>query len=101
MLDACTSGGTGFPFFNFELPKFPSERQVGCKTGTAETGENENTHAWFTSFAPFENPEIITTVLVENGGEGSSVAGPVARKIFNYWFGVEDIMPPTPTPYPN
>ena len=78
---------------------------VACKTGTAEFGDPKNrTHAWFTAFAPIpdrfipdevkksENyidgePEISVTVLVEGAGEGSSVAAPVAKKIFEEWFG--------------
>ncbi len=77
---ACSTGGTGYPFFNFE-PK------VACKTGTAETGTNE-THAWFTVIAPADNPEIILTVLVEKGGEGSKVAAPIAKEALDYWFHV-------------
>lgn len=80
MIQACQSGGTGFTFFDFE-PK------VACKTGTAETNLDGKTHAWFTVFAPAQDPEIVATVLVEGGGEGSRVAGPLAREIFNYWFG--------------
>jgi penicillin-binding protein 2 len=86
MVGACTSGGTGYPFFNFNIAGLPAGRQVACKTGTAETGINNKTHAWFTVFAPVDNPEIITTVLVEEGGEGSSVAGPIAKQIFDFWF---------------
>jgi len=79
MKQACESGGTGYTFFDFQ-------EEVACKTGTAETEEKDKTHAWFTVFGPVEYPEIVTTVLVEKGGEGSSVAGPVAREIFDYWF---------------
>jgi len=80
MQDACASGGTGYPFFDFE----PT---VACKTGTAETGTKE-THAWFTVIAPAQNPEIILTVLVEKGGEGSKVAAPIAKEALDYWFHV-------------
>jgi penicillin-binding protein 2 len=60
---------------------------VGCKTGTAEVGgEDTKPHAWITVFAPYEKPEIVVTVLVENGGEGSSVAGPIAKKILQDYF---------------
>lgn len=80
MRQVCADGGTGWPFFDF-LP------EVGCKTGTAEFGDpQDKTHAWFTVFAPFENPEIVVTVLVEGGGEGSSVAAPIAKEILRYWF---------------
>jgi len=79
MQDACLSGGTGFTFFDFE----PS---VACKTGTAETSLEGQSHAWFSVFAPVDFPQISLTVLVEKGGEGSKVAGPIARRIFDFWF---------------
>jgi penicillin-binding protein 2 len=87
MKGACSYGGTGFTFFDFTEK---SGKTVACKTGTAETEEEEKTHAWFTVFAPVDDPEIITTVLVEKGGEGAYVAGPIAREIFDYWFGREN-----------
>lgn len=77
MKDACKTGGTGAPFFN-------ASYEVGCKTGTAER-ELGNPHAWFTAFAPFDLPKISVTVLVEEGGEGSVVAAPVAKKIIDWW----------------
>lgn len=60
---------------------------VACKTGTAEYGDPKGkTHAWFTLFAPVVHPQVSITVLVEGGGEGSSVAGPIAKKILEKWF---------------
>lgn len=50
------------------------------KTGTAQFGAEEKTHAWFTMFAPYENPELVITVLVEEGGIGEEAAVPVARE---------------------
>ena len=86
MVGACSLGGTGYTFFDF---KEKSGYEVGCKTGTAEVGDGtDDTHAWFTAFAPKDDPEIIATILVERGGEGSQVAGPIAREIFNYYFKV-------------
>src|SRR3989344_132052 len=86
MVGACSLGGTGYTFFDF---KEKSGYEVGCKTGTAEVGDGtDDTHAWFTAFAPKDDPEIIATILVERGGEGSRVAGPIAREIFNYYFKV-------------
>jgi len=79
MVGACSLGGTAYPFFDFSP-------QAACKTGTAETPDEDKTHAWFTVYAPVEEPEIIVTVLVENGGEGSEVAAPIAREIFDWWF---------------
>jgi penicillin-binding protein 2 len=79
MIEACRPGGTGFTFFDAPL-------SVGCKTGTAETGKKDKTHAWFSFFAPSDFPEIVVTVLIEEGGGGAHVAGPIAREIFDYYF---------------
>jgi penicillin-binding protein 2 len=86
LADVCTVGGTGYTFFDFNPRNLAVEERIGCKTGTAETSKKETTHAWFTAFAPVTFPEIVLTVLVEEGGEGSKVAGPIAREIMDYWF---------------
>ena len=56
------------------------------KTGSAQWHSEKPTHAWFTGFAPYEDPELVVTVLVEEGGEGSAVAVPLAHDIFQWWF---------------
>lgn len=74
-------GGTAY-FILGGLP-FP----MGAKTGTAQTSASlSNTHAWFTAFAPYDNPEIVVTVVIEGGGEGFDVAGPVVRQIVQQHF---------------
>ncbi|MBU6447356.1 hypothetical protein KGQ24_00755, partial [Patescibacteria group bacterium] len=57
------------------------------KTGTAQfDSANPNAaHAWFTAFAPYENPQIVVTVLIEAGGEGSTAATPVVRETLQWW----------------
>lgn len=58
------------------------------KTGSAEFSANkEESHAWFTGFAPVEDPEIAVTVIVESAGSGSDYAVPLARRVFDAWFG--------------
>lgn len=57
-----------------------------AKTGTAQFGSGSETHAWFTTFAPYENPEIVIAVVVERGGEGHDAALPVARDILQWYF---------------
>lgn len=79
MVAACLPGGTSSIFA--QLPF-----SVACKTGTAETGEGKTTHAWFTVFAPVDDPQIVLTVLVEKGGEGSSVSAPIAKEILKEYF---------------
>ncbi len=59
---------------------------VAGKTGTAQWNSNKENHAWFTAFAPYNNPNFTITVLVEEGGEGSAAATPIAREILTYWF---------------
>lgn len=80
MKEACSTGGTAWPFFDFKIP-------TGCKTGTAESySQKHMPHAWFTIFAPFEKAEIVVTVLVEESGEGSDIAAPIAKKILSKYF---------------
>ncbi len=59
---------------------------VAGKTGTAQTPGDRPTHAWFIGFGPYSDPEIVVVVMIEEGGEGSSVAAPIARDIFSWWF---------------
>ncbi len=56
------------------------------KTGTAQWNQNKDTHAWFTSFAPYENPQIVVTIMIEEGGEGGIVAQPVAYEFYAWWW---------------
>jgi peptidoglycan glycosyltransferase len=61
--------------------------QVAGKTGTAETGGEAAPHAWFTSFAPADDPQVAVAVIVENGGSmgseatGGAIAAPIARAV--------------------
>lgn len=80
MKNACKTGGTAWPLFNFET-------EIACKTGTAEVGDgSKDTQAWLTAFAPADDPQISITVLVERGGEGSDVAAPIVGDILKEWF---------------
>ncbi|MFH1308924.1 MAG: penicillin-binding protein 2 [Patescibacteria group bacterium] len=60
--------------------------QVAGKTGTAETFKGKEYHAWFTGFAPYSDPEIVITILIENGGQGSAISVPVAKQVLNWYF---------------
>lgn len=60
---------------------------VAGKTGTAQWSSKKNPHAWFTGFAPYDNPEMVITVLVEEGKEGSAIASPIAREFLAWYFG--------------
>ncbi|UFN70257.1 penicillin-binding protein 2 [Vibrio alginolyticus] len=82
--------------------------QTAGKSGTAQVfglGENEEynadeiaehlrDHALFTGFAPFDDPKVVVTVVLENAGGGSSNGAPVVRKIFDrVVLGPEEIEP--------
>ncbi len=60
--------------------------KVAGKTGTAQVGGDKRPHSWFSGFAPYEDPEIVITVLIENGGEGSETAVPAALEILSFLF---------------
>jgi len=77
MRSCVTSGSCGMlknlPFF------------AAGKTGTAQWNKNKPNHAWFTSFAPYNNPRIVVTILVEEGEEGSLAAQPIAKEFLEWW----------------
>ena len=76
--------------------------QVAGKTGTAQViaqatwTRSEDLpfehadHAWFTSYAPVEAPELVVVVFVEHGGRGSEAAAPLARRMVETYFGSPD-----------
>jgi len=79
-----TSNGTGI------AARIPG-LDIAGKTGTAQTIANSKSekgqdHAWFASFAPARDPEVVIVVLVERGGHGGSMAAPIARQIYNAIF---------------
>lgn len=65
--------------------------EVAGKTGTAQSVNKSDSakgqdHAWFASFAPAQDPEVVVVVLVERGGKGGQVAAPIARQIYQAIF---------------
>lgn len=60
---------------------------VAAKTGSAQTGTGTGPHAWFTAFAPADDPQVALAVFVEEGGRdgeqasGGTTAGPIARAV--------------------
>lgn len=60
--------------------------ELGGKSGTAQAPGRDN-DAWFVAFAPFDHPEIAVAVVVEGGGYGGAVAGPIARQVMEAFFG--------------
>ena len=60
---------------------------IAGKTGTAENSHGRD-HGWFVAYGPFDNPNIVVAVIVEQGGFGSQSAVPIGRKILEAAFGV-------------
>lgn len=80
MKSVAQDGGTAYNIFkDFEI-------EIGGKTGSAEAPGNK-VNAWFTGFAPYDNPEICVVVMVENGGHGNYTAE-VVREIIAEYFGM-------------
>jgi penicillin-binding protein 2 len=67
------------------------DMEVAAKTGTAQTVDNgEKSHnSWVISFAPYQNPKYAVCVLVQNGGSGGAVCGPLVNLIYHGLFGQE------------
>ena len=106
MIEGCSPGGVAWPLFNFAVknshlkidgkdfytPEATSGAdmvgvRLACKTGTAQQGGTHALpHAWLTLFAPAYNPQIVVTVLSEASGEGSNIAGPIAKEILTKYF---------------
>lgn len=74
--------GTAQAFFS----RFPVE--VAGKTGTAQTGFLQNTHAWFTAFAPYRNPELALVVMAEDVQANTGIATRITRNAL-YWYFTE------------
>ena len=59
------------------------------KTGSAEYNNvKTDSHAWFTGFAPAQEPEVCVTIIIEGAGSGGDYAVPIAKRILDEYFGV-------------
>lgn len=57
------------------------------KTGSAEYNNVKgDSHAWFTGFAPADDPEVCVTIVIEGAGSGGDYAVPIARRLFDTYF---------------
>ncbi|MEL7058725.1 MAG: penicillin-binding protein 2 [Acidobacteriota bacterium] len=77
-----------------------AELEIAGKTGTAQVVRQETwtsndelaaehrDHAWFASFAPVDDPQLVVVVFVEHGGGGSKAAAPLARALYAKYFGI-------------
>ncbi|MBP1680526.1 MAG: putative cell division peptidoglycan synthetase FtsI [Proteobacteria bacterium] len=87
-------GGTALRHINVTAPF-----KIAAKTGTAQVvgisqtdkkrmreedmDYYQRSHAWLTTYGPYDNPQYVVTVLVEHGGHGGSEGGPIASKIYD------------------
>jgi penicillin-binding protein 2 len=96
-LHSVVNWSNGTAYENFDVPGI----DASGKTGSAEfcdeypqcldrDGRVKTSHGWFASYAPTNNPEIVTIVFVYGGGEGSAVAIPVTNKILRHYFNIKD-----------
>ena len=65
--------------------------EVGAKTGSAQVSADQNANAVFVLFAPYDDPEIVISMVVEGGASGANLAS-AAGEIVNYYFGSEHTM---------
>jgi penicillin-binding protein 2 len=102
-----TTRSIGTAWYRFTGLSIP----VAGKTGTAEVGgPDTQPHSWFAAYAPANDPEIAIAVIVENAGEGTTVAAPLTRRVVEAYYGLslsklppeaeEGYEPPPPTPQP-
>ena len=80
MKDVTENGSASRLFRNYPIA-------VGGKTGTAQVSKNASDNAIFTAFAPFDDPEIVVSCVIERGSSGTD-AGFSVRDIFDVYFGL-------------
>ena len=82
LMEAVVESGTGTKLSGLSYT-------AAGKTGSAEYNSvKTDSHAWFTGFAPVESPEVCVTIIIEGAGSGGDYAVPIAKRIFNAYFGV-------------
>lgn len=84
LMEAVVQEGTGYKLKGLDYT-------AAGKTGSAEYNNVKgDSHAWFTGYAPAEEPEVCVTVIVEGGGSGSNYAVPIAKRLFDAYFAEKD-----------
>jgi len=80
MKNVMDNGSAASVFSGYAIP-------VGGKTGTAQVSETKSDNGIITVFAPYEDPEIVVTCIIEQGSGGTE-AGYAVRDVFDYYFKV-------------
>lgn len=78
MRSVAENGSASSIFGKYDIP-------MGGKTGTAQISETSSDNAVFVAFAPFDEPELVVSIVVEHGNSGTDT-GYAVREIFDYWF---------------
>lgn len=82
MMRLVVTKGTGTKLKNLKI-------EAAGKTGSADHGEGKAAHAWFIGYAPYDNPEIAISIIVESVGTGSDYAVPIAKKVIEAYYNSE------------
>ena len=93
---AVSDHGTGYyPFYGFaqETQQYLGQAiTVAGKTGTAQLGGTQTPDGWWISYAPANNPQIAVVVRTDHSNEGFVGGAPVAREVYDYYFGLDRAM---------
>lgn len=81
MKDATENGSAARVFADYPI-------EIGGKTGTAQVSAKSSDNAAFVAFAPFDNPEIVATCIIEHGAAGTDT-GFAIKDVFSYYFGIK------------
>jgi penicillin-binding protein 2 len=80
----------------YRLGSLNNQIQVAGKTGTAQVSTpGAPPNAWFGGFVPYDKPELAIVVMIENGGNGSTVVAPIFRRIVERYYKLPEL------PWPN
>lgn len=91
--DVALEGGTAAETFkDFPVP-------IAGKTGTAENSHGQD-HGWFVCYGPYEDPRIVIAVIVEQGGFGAGAAAPIAKKMMEAAFNINQVVSDEARIYP-
>lgn len=83
MREVITNGSSKRLFSDLEV-------EIAGKTGTAQEARNKPNHAFFISYAPYDNPEICVTVNIPYGYSSSNAAN-IAKNVYKYYYGYVDL----------
>ena len=83
MREVIANGSTKRLFADLEV-------EIAGKTGTAQEARNKPNHAFFISYAPYDNPEICVTVNIPYGYSSSNAAN-IAKNVYKYYYGYIDL----------